>query len=131
LPRKKLRALVSLYHQSDSFITPETLSKAIDDAFIYKTDSTLLSHEQSYWELEVALRLRQQLPSIGDADISLVDSGRRSRPSESGVGWSSQRTIRENQAVRALFGVEDYAKPGADVLLEEAERIQEFIKKDK
>ncbi|CAG8709395.1 15924_t:CDS:1, partial [Acaulospora colombiana] len=33
LPRKKLRALVSLYHQSSTFITPETLDRHIEKEF--------------------------------------------------------------------------------------------------
>jgi hypothetical protein len=34
LPPAKLRALISLYHQADTFITPETLSDRINEAFV-------------------------------------------------------------------------------------------------
>ncbi|KAI0316710.1 hypothetical protein OF83DRAFT_1172637 [Amylostereum chailletii] len=38
LPPEKLRALISLYHQTESFVTPENLERKITDTFVYNPD---------------------------------------------------------------------------------------------
>ena len=41
-----MRALISLYHQAEDFITPENLSQEIDNAFAFKLTSTAIAPER-------------------------------------------------------------------------------------
>ncbi|KAF6762748.1 hypothetical protein DFP72DRAFT_565951 [Ephemerocybe angulata] len=43
LPREKLRALVSLYHQADTFITQENLIEKINEALLNETKERMPS----------------------------------------------------------------------------------------
>lgn len=126
-----MRALISLYHKADGFITPETLSERIDDAFIHKpmARSYTFSEERKYADLWDELIERRALPKIGDGKSMLRKTS--SMPMDGRRQWSSSEDVRENAAKNALYGIVDSGKPGLEVLEEEHERIQDYIKKDK
>ncbi|KAI0347514.1 hypothetical protein BDW22DRAFT_534503 [Trametopsis cervina] len=135
---EKLRALISLYHEADMFITPETLSEAIDFAFLERRDigdTAGRSRELTISDLESALEIRRVLPKL-----STGDSGETQQSSllhsETKVGdsWSSQTNDRTRRLKAALYGTDPgdgVPKPGYEVLVEEHERVQQLLQKDR
>ncbi|KAI0939524.1 hypothetical protein AcW1_004532 [Taiwanofungus camphoratus] len=123
LSREKMRALVSLYHETETFITPQNLSEAIDRAFITEPSkqSAVMSPETSYRVLLDEMRMRKAQPKIGEAP-----QARLSEDSE----WSEGRRKRERTVLQALYGIEGRGKPGLEVLEDEAERIESHLKRD-
>lgn len=123
-----MRALVSLYHQAEHFITPETLDEAIDKAFTETTQvSSARNLEKSHYDLKGELLSRRLLPKIG--------SGRGVSASGDmdvyNYQWSDTKAQREIQVQNALYGIEGRGKPGLEVLEEEHERIQAHLKNDR
>ena len=126
LPDAKMRALISLYHQSDTFVTPENLSKRIDDAFIpHETQSGLgrLSGE-SLKDLTHALHQLRRKPKLSDWDREAIVS----RTTDM-ITWSSGKGGREWKVIEALYGVDippsREVLPGLEVLEESAEPLQD------
>lgn len=122
-----MRALISLYHDADRFITPATLSEHIDDAFIRKPIIYYNSNEMTRKDLELELIDRRALPRIGEGKEQL---GSRQVSVDQRSAWSGQESMRENMVRSALFGMTGKSQPGWEVLEEEHERIQEHIRKD-
>lgn len=122
-----MRALVSLYQQSDLFLTPSNLSDQIDKEFVYKFalgSAVARSDELNYRDLQ-ALRARlQAAPKIGDT--SVIDTSLAVPPAEKG-SWSGARSGRESRVAGALYGVEVGQRPGLEVLEEESERVRQQI----
>ncbi|KAF7433288.1 hypothetical protein PC9H_005238 [Pleurotus ostreatus] len=113
----KMRALISLYHQSEHFITPENLLQRIDEEFC---GNDKLAHTAvgtiSYKDLQNELDLRRSAPKI---------SQWRRRDGAHGVPgsmWSNFKNVRESKVVEALYGTIDAGNislPGLEVLEEE------------
>ncbi|KAF9498580.1 hypothetical protein BDN71DRAFT_1443496 [Pleurotus eryngii] len=113
----KMRALISLYHQSEHFITPENLLQRIDEEFC---GNDKLAHTAvgtiSYKDLQNELDLRRSAPKI---------SQWRRRDGAHGVSgsmWSNFKNVRESKVVEALYGTIDAGNislPGLEVLEEE------------
>lgn len=126
-----MRALISLYHQADRFITPENLSDAIDDAFI--TQRELRSYalpEMSLGDLRYELEEMRELSKIGDGK-EMRRRTQNDATSQDGRAWSSKEDERANEVKHALYGLQRVGRPGLEVLEEEHERIQAYIRKDK
>lgn len=107
----KLRALVSLYHASSSFITPETLDQAIDEAFIHSKTNALGDHiigmdteEQSFFDLqeEMLERARSEATSAEWAQSS-----------------PDRMTDRERKVFAALYGTDESGNAGLGALEDE------------
>ncbi|KIP12845.1 hypothetical protein PHLGIDRAFT_113433 [Phlebiopsis gigantea 11061_1 CR5-6] len=128
LPPAKMRALISLYHNADRFITPATLSQSIDEAFIKKVDQYYSSNEISRSELEYDLKDRRALPRIGEGKEQLAN---KQIATDQRNIWSGQESVRENEVRSALFGMTGRGRPGWEVLEEEHERIQQHIRTDR
>lgn len=132
LPPHKLRALVSLYHQSDDFITPENLLDRIDAAFItdaYQPHNTPdRSRHESYEDI---LKGQRSVPRMSPWNLESVTSSRApytADPSSFG-SWSGTVPGRERQIVDALYGVDSpridaHPLPGYDTLKEARELKQ-------
>ena len=113
LAPEKLRALVSLYHKSDRFITPETLDKHIDaefDSVIFYGGVT----ECSYSRLHGDFITRKREPQLGRTGLSANRGADR---------WSDMATARQRMVRAALYGMEGERAAGAEVLLDERERL--------
>lgn len=132
----KLRALISLYHQADTFITLENLSQRIDDAFIGPLTHTavdaMIERETDFMtlkRLENELERQRMEPKVMEPDKE------RGRTSNNGVSWSGQMGSRDEKVMQALYGVErgqdGQILPGLDVLLEERERLEEDMEADR
>lgn len=131
LSDEKMRSLISLYHQSETFITPENLSERIDQVFT-STVGTAVVTRKGLPTLSVfrEIRARQvQNPRMGDweveSDGKLVGEYR---------AWSSLVSRREKKVIEALYGVDQSAvigssskdravriMPGLEVLKEQSE----------
>jgi hypothetical protein len=109
LPSAKMRALISLYHQSDTFITPENLSQRIDEAFIPSETQTGLGHSfgDGYTDLTNALHNMRQKPKlrVWDRENVVVQMDDL---------WSSAKGGRESKVIEALYGVD--ITPSREVL---------------
>jgi hypothetical protein len=104
LPPAKMRALISLYHQAGSWITPENLNQKIDEAFV-KNESLAISSGReenmvSVPDMKGYITLRRNAPKIAQWDSSLSEG-------ESAISqWSeSGKSKRDMKVVEALYGV--------------------------
>ncbi|KAI0303127.1 hypothetical protein BC826DRAFT_869711, partial [Russula brevipes] len=127
LPPKKLRALVALYHQSESFITAENLDEAIDRAF--STQSTLrvlLGNRRIDWpSLRLEVKERERLHKFGlpetlDSALRLYEAGFE----------SEERERRVEQAFDALYGTWRTDRPGLELLQDTWEDVEERLKEE-
>ena len=110
LPPKKLRALVSLYHQSRSFITLENLDEAIDRAFADPSSMRILGTRRVDWpSLRLEIKERERLPKFGlpeTLDSALGMYG----------GGYEQRETRVEEVFDAMYGTWQTNKPGLELL---------------
>ncbi|KAF8633696.1 hypothetical protein AX15_001301 [Amanita polypyramis BW_CC] len=138
----KMRALVSLYHQADTFITPKNLSQRIDEAFVpslgedggqtYGPVFTQRRHLVKLKDLKELLETQRNGPKVTEPDreqkMPSMDEYRDVST------WSGQKKKRERKVVEALYGVEGgrggQMLPGLEVLLEEQERLEKDMKVD-
>lgn len=122
LPPQKLRALVSLYHQSKDFITPNNLDERIDAVFAHNTYTSNGGGNNftSRNDLVNALKNRQAAPRIGEPTSASMQS----------ESYWQGMAGRERQVLDALYGT-DNRRPGLDVLLDEEEKIKGFLRDDK
>ena len=123
LPLKKLRALVSLYHQSRSFITPENLDEAIDRAFAESPSVRMFGGRRTIdWpSLRLEVKEREQLSKFGlpetlDSVLSTYD-----------VGYDD-REGRVEQVFDAMYGTWETDKPGLELLQDTWEDVEERLK---
>jgi hypothetical protein len=107
LPASKMRALISLYHQADSWVTAENLLQKIDEAFL-ESESLALGTERterqdnmvSVADMKHYIGLRRQAPKMAQWDSS--SSGGNLAASQ----WSeSGKNRRDLKVLEALYGV--------------------------
>jgi hypothetical protein len=122
LPPEKLRALISLYHQSDTFITQENLLDKINEALIpqnkdYSTRQTMPGIEKMY----EALAERRKFSKVGPPlEVTGAPAAVGISSSSPNGTWSSGRHARERRVIEALYGVDmsnpEKVKPGLELL---------------
>ncbi|CEL57775.1 hypothetical protein RSOLAG1IB_02519 [Rhizoctonia solani AG-1 IB] len=120
----KLRALIDLYHSSTKYITPETLSSAIDQTFAplrfnFNTGARFTSYRDLVAERdELDAEPDRVVPSAND----LGGRGFGTADSIGGAlaagGWSPSKAERARMVKAALWGVDPMAKIGLETLLE-------------
>ncbi|EPT02871.1 hypothetical protein FOMPIDRAFT_23495, partial [Fomitopsis schrenkii] len=125
-----MRALVSLYQQSDHFLTPSNLSETIDKEFVVKFamgtgDSR--GEELDYRDLREQQSKLEASPKIGDLRVAADTSAVAVPTLEPAGNWSGSRNSRETRVLRALYGLEVGRRPGLEVLEEERERVRKQI----
>lgn len=125
-----MRALVALYHQADSWVTPENLDKTIDKAFVAETAHTALtlpSQEGIGWQdLVTTMRDVKTLPRMAqlEADVAFRRLGPRHRAFPR----------REELMLEALYGVEVHDNkvlPGWELVQGMEEGLKRHIEEDK
>jgi hypothetical protein len=129
LSPEKLRALISLYHQTDTFITKENLSERIDQAFIQKDlKLELMTGIPGMKALKEEVQRRRAAPKFSEHDMETGQGP--SRPGEEGT-WSSNLTLREWKVVEALYGVDSSdmkrSMPGLESLEEWSESKEDEV----
>lgn len=131
-----MRILTSLYHQSESFITKENLSDAIDDAFIYRHEK-YSSHKFEGRMVEVAVDVAAQedapkyTPETGLS--STINKAAHVNTKDVNKIWSSRMSPREMGVAAVLYGVEEEnsAQPGYDLLMDKYEEVKAQIEEEK
>ena len=122
LPPQKLRALVDLYHQSKSFITPENLDEAIDHAFLDVPGITAFSRERTKdWPtIRLEAKERQRLSKFGLPETlnSSLDMG------------YEDREARVEQVFDAMYGTWETNKPGLGLLQDTWEDVEQRLKEE-
>ncbi|CAE6426919.1 unnamed protein product [Rhizoctonia solani] len=120
---EKLRALIDLYHSSTGYITPETLSSAIDKTFAparrtFNSGGLLKSYRDLVAE-------RDELDAEPDRVVpSANELSGRGHGTVDGIagplagGWSESKAERARMVKAALWGVDPMAKIGLETLLE-------------
>ncbi|KAI0802109.1 hypothetical protein BC629DRAFT_1438639 [Irpex lacteus] len=137
LPPKKMRALVSLYHQAGDFITPESLDREIDYAFHDQRDILQAfsdRREKGYTELQLELSERRALPKLSSGVVERNVMDYQSSGISYDSSWSAKQEERARQLKAALYGTEpsdEVPLPGYEVLVEDHERIQKLLKAEK
>ncbi|KAI0049595.1 hypothetical protein FA95DRAFT_1488803 [Auriscalpium vulgare] len=122
LPPEKLRALVSLYHQSGQFVTPETLDSAIDHAFIEDGDSHLFATLQMrYADMKAQTKDRGKLPKFGPPE-ELGYDGRLQ------VALQDERERRVAGVQDALYGTVGRVRPGLELLEDTWDEVAQSLK---
>ena len=122
LPPKKLRALVTLYHQSKSFITPENLDEAIDHAFLDVPAMRTFGHRKIDWpSLRLEVKERERLSKFGlpetlTSPLSTYEAGHE------------EREKRIEQVFDAMYGTWQTNKPGLELLQDTWEDVEERLK---
>ncbi|KAI6047119.1 hypothetical protein EDC04DRAFT_2621774 [Pisolithus marmoratus] len=131
LNNAKMNALVNLYHQSDRFITPETLSDAVDQAFTRQDRFTCDGDSQKHSFAEILRMRAQQRQSpkffVGrdQYSSSILDS------SQMGPGWTESKERRVDRVYEALMGTSRDGKPSWTAVKENAERVQAQMAADR
>ncbi|KAG8813652.1 hypothetical protein FRC19_002294 [Serendipita sp. 401] len=102
LSRKKMRALVRLYNQSESWLTPETLDRHIEEEF------AISPQVPAYLELELLKRDAEKRNAIPEMSIEGLNGIRR-------VGV---HTKRGEQIDGALWGIDGSGNPDLEAVEE-------------
>jgi hypothetical protein len=124
LPPKKLRALVSLYHQSKSFITPENLDEAIDRAFAEPPSVRVLVNRRllDWPSLRLEVKERERLSKFGlpetlNSVLSMYEAG-----------YHEEREKRVEQVFDAMYGTLETDKPGLELLQDTWADVEQRLK---
>ena len=126
LPPAKMHALISLYHQSESFITPENLSARIDETFLREESLVAIgSPNIIVQDLSRLVRRRRATPRLG-----VWEDDSHGPASRMAYGWTGDPAFREQCVFEALYGVDSGKRPGLAILEESGEKIQEDIEDD-
>jgi hypothetical protein len=126
-----MRALVSLYHQCDTFVTPENLSQRIDEAFVSQRNRVDNNNRdvdrRSFAELKSFILQREQEPRhFFGKGIRLSPIIKASLASSS-PNSDQQRKAR---AMEALVGVSRDGKPLWTAVQENASKIEKQLQED-
>lgn len=119
---RKMAALVHLYHQCDRFITPATLSDAIDEAFTKRLTIPndkqtcnlaelfqMRSHQR--WAPRFSLGRDNHFPYAGDSLYM-------------GPGWTESKEKRVDRIYEALMGTTKGGKASWTAVEENSDRIE-------
>ncbi|TFK56054.1 hypothetical protein OE88DRAFT_1731686 [Heliocybe sulcata] len=128
LSSKKLAALISLYHEADTFITKDNLDEAIDKAFLQAPRlSAVFREEQTYYDLQTRAVKRQGMPKT--AEWLVADDTAFMMPDKSWREYT--KTRREIAVAEALYGTSHARKPGLEALKDHAERLEKSLKQER
>jgi len=124
LPPEKLRALVSLYHQSRSFITPENLDEAIDRAFAESPSVRVFENRRmADWpSLRLEVKERDRLSKFG------LPETLNSMLSMYEVGFYEEREKRVERVFDAMYGTWETDKPGLELVQDTWEDVENRLK---
>ncbi|KAE9399025.1 hypothetical protein BT96DRAFT_976095 [Gymnopus androsaceus JB14] len=124
LSPEKMRALISLYHQSDTFITPENLSERIDKAFTGGARESALvtpAQQPGVDTLNTFYRQTKMAPKFSEWDREKRYFG-VPQVNEDGTWSGPTYSKREWKVIEALYGVDASGKfepmPGLEALEE-------------
>lgn len=143
LPPAKMRALVALYHQAETWVTPETLLDRIDGTFVARhrgaavdTTGSAASRSITMEEIEKAKRVILEAPKMSKWDLTAGTALMTRIESNLSGSWSNNRATRERRVIEALYGVvttpeDGKVMPGLEVVEESEEWIRQANEVDK
>jgi hypothetical protein len=109
LPREKLRALISLYHQSDTFITQDNLVEEINKALLPKLRAERLGKDRvdmpSYDSFKRISDERKNAPKVTDVWAAKHKGSERYGMGNAAQWSAGGRSTREVKVIEALYGV--------------------------
>jgi len=107
-----VRALISLYHRSASFINYDNLSERIDEQFTDPNNSpTVAVRNFNYVNLTQQLAKSRENAGRQSPIFGNIDQDFSTR------AWSDQQRYQDETISGALWGVE-YGRPGLEIILE-------------
>ena len=130
LPPAKLRALIALYHQADSWITPENLEQRIDEAFVpdplAKQPKGLMEfyspNDRATQTTRVSVEELNRLKSYFRMAPKMAQWNQATAADYAGTDWDTNTSRRELRVVEALYGVNapmgENPRPGLELLQE-------------
>ncbi|KAF9046032.1 hypothetical protein BDZ89DRAFT_102759 [Hymenopellis radicata] len=116
LPDKKMHALISLYHQTETFVTKENLSQKIDEAFLAYPSRSEMNAYKVFESLKERRDFEQSQPAYWEWEKDAPMIGR------AGEIWSAAAySLREARLMEALYGVDTSSErqvrmPGLDAV---------------
>ncbi|KAF8974600.1 hypothetical protein BDZ97DRAFT_1911768 [Flammula alnicola] len=147
LPPAKMRALIALYHQADTWITPENLLERIDKAFVPAGVSnkqmdpleigsySRVNYGVTFDEIETTKRVMHEAPKMAQWDAHAGASLKPKYQFAVTETWSANRAVREQKVIEALYGVvttrDAKLLPGLEVLQETAEARKKHRENDR
>ncbi|KAJ7276171.1 hypothetical protein B0H12DRAFT_6285 [Mycena haematopus] len=139
LSPERMRALIAMYHQAETFVTRENLDAKIDEVFTGELERPKLPGETSLSleDLKGALRHRQDAPTV--SEWSMTSTSPRDWAKTGAMNpkqlWSGRSyNLREKEVINALYGVETQggkALPGWETLNEQGSVIEASEKEDR
>lgn len=118
----KMRALISLYHQSHTFINFENLSQRIDAAFTNDRIADVIPDVTTLADLREIRRQQRSYPRISEWETETTGGMLY------GSGWSEKLSRREARVIEALYGVDfgdsQGRMPGLEALQEHRKQIR-------
>lgn len=112
LPKKKLRALVSLYHRTATFLTPETLDRHIEQEFAVDPRKPQFLAQM---DLKKEVSSKNYIPEMTTRGLGGIIGG--------GLHTSiAERRTRRTRLTGALWGVDEDGNPDLEALEETAQR---------
>ncbi|KAH0839699.1 hypothetical protein J3R83DRAFT_620 [Lanmaoa asiatica] len=125
---KRMESLVSLYHQSNTFITPENLSAVIDQAF---TQPLHIAEDQKKHSMAEMFKMKMHYRESPKFFLGRDDGSSSPHNSETmGPGWIESRSRRVDRVYRALMGTQRDGRPSWLALKENTKRVKSQIDKD-
>jgi hypothetical protein len=108
LPQKKLRALIALYNQTSTFLTPETLDAHIDNEFATNPRRPAFL---DYDALRKETVRQKNLPEMTTSGLTGVIG-------EGGLNSPTERKSRAKRLAGALWGVDENGNPDLEAVEE-------------
>ncbi|EIW82255.1 hypothetical protein CONPUDRAFT_136782 [Coniophora puteana RWD-64-598 SS2] len=134
----KMRALISIYHQSDRFISPENLENVIDETFAPKQSMAFGSQisqtnkDAEYNALASIIQKRKEAPKFLTNIDERTDLGEDTSifASAMGAAWKESPQERMRRVREALLGTNAKGQPSWEVLKENAGRVRRQVDED-
>ncbi|KAJ7117384.1 hypothetical protein C8R43DRAFT_1037431 [Mycena crocata] len=134
---EKMRALIAMYHQTETFVTRENLDDKIDEAFTGSLKEPLATERSTLGlrDFSSLLRSRHDAPSVTEWNPpTKVDPVWDGGDGRSGI-WSNTMSVRDLKVIEALYGVEfaatGKALPGLDALDDQADELERGAEEDR
>ncbi|KAJ7283859.1 hypothetical protein C8J57DRAFT_747545 [Mycena rebaudengoi] len=134
LPPEKMRALVAMYHQTETFVTRDNLDAKIAEAFIPANDYKSLP-SFSMTNIRKLLETRQQAPKVMPWNQRSAKPLSPLTPAMDAMWTDMLQQSRDANVIEALYGVDnpqtDKANIGFDALKDAEEELEKSVEEDR
>lgn len=141
LSPEKMRALIAMYHQAETFVTRENLMEKIDEAFTKQPNTLTMNRVSlSIRDFDALLSRRKEAPTVtewnpGDTVFDPIATTNASEAGGRMSIWSTVGVARDSKVIEALYGVESLgagrALPGLEALEDAADLLERSAKEDR